>query len=123
MRILTFPSIKSYEMCYEGLLTIGTKGAETRTLARVLTKLERIGTKKLSKDGVETLLYTCAEVPTIKLEESELDFVKKKINEIEWNGLGAKEAGILLEWLDEKHPTEEEYEARKDGILKLPTKD
>jgi hypothetical protein len=108
MRVLVLPDIPKYEMLYEGLLTATTKGAETRTLSRILTKMEEVGTKKL-REGKETLLYTCATVPIIYLEESEFEFVKKKLDEVEWNGLGAKAAGQLLEWLAKEHPTDEEY--------------
>lgn len=117
MKVLVFPDIPKYEMLYEGLLTSTTKGAETRTLSKVLTKLEEVGTKKV-KDGKESLLYTVAELPAVFLEDAELDFVKKKLNEVEWSGLGAREAGKLLEWLDEKHPTEDEY--RKSKIKPVP---
>lgn len=108
MRVLIFPDITKYEMLYEGLIGLPTKGSETRTLSRVLTKLEEVGTKK-QVNGKESLLYTVATVPIIRLEESEMEFVKKKMNEVEWNGIGAKQAGKLLDWLDEKHPTEEEF--------------
>lgn len=118
MRILTFSNVTQYETLYEGLLTISTKGAETRTLSRILTKLERIGTKK-QVNGKESLLYTLAEPGPVRFEESEFEFTKKKLNEVEWNGIGAKNAGALLDWLDDKHPSEEEYAALKDGVLKL----
>ena len=118
MKVLTFNDVRNYEILYEGLLSVSTKGAETRTLSRILTKLERIGVKK-EVNGRESLLYTLAEPGPVKFEESEFEFTKKKLNEVEWNGAGAKSAGALLEWLDEKHPSEEEYAALKDGVLKL----
>lgn len=118
MRVLIFNDVKQYEMLYEGLLTVTTKGAETRTLSKVLAKLERVGVKR-EVNGKESLLYTLAETRPVKFEDSEFSFIKTKLNEVEWSGVGAKLAGALLEWLDEKHPTEEEFEARKDGILKI----
>ena len=108
MKVLVFPDIPKYEVLYEGLVTSTTKGADTRTLSKVLTKMEEVGTKK-QVNGKESLLYTVATVPVIFLEDAELEFTKRKLNEVEWNGLGAREAGQLLEWLDEKHPTEDEY--------------
>jgi hypothetical protein len=114
MKVLVFPGIKPYEMLYEGLLTTSTKGAETRTLAKILTKLEKVGTRKLNAKGEESLLYTVAELPIIKFEDAELDFIKRRINEVEWSGPGAKDAGALLEWLDEKHPSEEEYNKQQE---------
>ena len=116
MKVLVFPDIPKYEMLYEGLVTSTTKGADTRTLSKVLTKMEEVGTKK-QVNGKESLLYTAATVPVIFLEDAELEFTKRKLSEVEWNGLGAREAGKLLEWLDEKHPTEDEY--RKSQVKEV----
>ena len=106
MRILQFNNIKRYEFFYEGLLATPSKGAEARAISRILTKLEEIGVPKSEK----SLLYTLAQDGIVKLEESQFELAKRKLNEVEWNGPAVREAGKLLEWLEEKH-TEEEYKA------------
>ena len=95
MRTIKFDDPKSYELCYEGLVTTSTKGIETRLLAKVLTKLEKIGTP-LGDKG----LYTLAEWEALELEDAEYIFVKKSLNEVQWNGIGAKNAAKLLDLVD-----------------------
>lgn len=82
-------------MLYEGLLTTTTHGAETRTLSKILTKLEDVGIQK-----EDSLLYTLAEAGEVRLEDSEFDLLKHLIDKVEWNGKGARLAGAMLIWLD-----------------------
>lgn len=82
-------------MLYEGLLTSKTHGVETRVLSKILTKIEDIGVQK-----EKSLLYTLAEAGEVKLEDSEFDLLKRLLDNVEWNGTGAKLAGAMLLWLD-----------------------
>lgn len=101
MRVLNFPDVKTYEIMYEGLVSQGTKGAETRTLSKVLTKFEDVGVKKTDpQSGKESLLYTQADSTPIELEDAEYELVKKLLNEVEWSGIGARTAGQMLDWLE-----------------------
>lgn len=118
MRVLSFnkegQSGKYYEMLYEGLATCGTKGAETRVLGKVFNKLEREGTLK-----DKSLLYELTKDETlIEVEDAEYELIKRLLDSVEWSGLGARTAGPMLEWLDSA-PTKEQFEALKNGVLKV----
>jgi hypothetical protein len=96
MRTLNFAGdTKEYfNLIYEGLAATQTRGADTRILSKVFIKMEDIGTPKpnvplfvLEQDGI------------IKLEEAEFELVKKLLDTVEWNGLGARKAGQVMVWL------------------------
>lgn len=118
MRVLAFATTRRYEMFYEGLITINTSGAETRTLGKILTKLENVGRNRVNAEGKEILLFTCEPPCVVELEDAEYTLAKSLLDKVEWSGLGAREAGALLEWMDTL-PTKEQYEAQKDGVLKV----
>lgn len=96
MRVIEFNDEKIFDLCYEGLITTSTSGIETRLLARVLTKLEEIGVSKGNQG-----LYTLAQAGSVLLEEAEYALVKKLINTVQWNGIGAKNAAKLLDLIED----------------------
>jgi hypothetical protein len=98
MRVLKFegPTREHYDILYEGLAATQTRGPDTRILGKVFIKLEDHGVLqekvpyyKLQKDSA-----------SIILEDAEYELVKKLLDTVEWNGVGAKKAGALMEWLN-----------------------
>lgn len=116
MKILEFPSVKLYEMFYEGLMTANTKGAETRTLAKILAKVEDQGTPKLLPNDEAGMLYTAAQAVIIELEDAEYTLAKRLLDDVVWNGNGTKDAAKLLEFV-ETAPTK-----KIEKTLKLESK-
>lgn len=97
MRIVDFSgnNKEKFNIMYEGLLATNTRGAETRLLSKVFIKLEEIGELKPN-----TPIYVLEEDgKKIVLEDAEYDLVLKLLDTVEWNGLGARKAGALMEWL------------------------
>jgi hypothetical protein len=109
MRVVDFSgdNREKYNIMYEGLLATNTHGGETRLLSKVLLKMEDIGVPKGN-----TFIYVLEKDGKIVLEDAEYDLVKKLLDTVEWNGVGAKKAGVLMEWLD-KIPAQPALEITK----------
>lgn len=117
MRVLEFSVPTIFELFYEGLITSNkTSGNNTRTLGKVLSKLEAVGVVKEVVGLTE--LYTLSSAAIVELEDSEYELAKVLSNTVEWNGRSVVKAGKMLEFI-ESAPTKEQYEARKVGVIKL----
>ena len=96
MRTLEFPNSRTFELVYEGLAVSKASGAEARALGRIFTKLEAAGKQKPNE-----LLYTGDAGCIVRLEENEFQLAKKLLDLVEFNGIGSRFAGAMLEWLDD----------------------
>lgn len=85
-----------YDFLYEALSAVqSVKGLEARTLAKVLNKLESIGSYA---EG--SLLYKLnANGGTVSLEKQELDLIEKLLETVEFTANGARQYIRTLGWL------------------------
>lgn len=125
MRVLEFPSVEVYDIFFESLLSLTTKGEDTKKIGKVVKSLKKVGTPKIVNGEPHKRLMTLAENRPVEIEDDRFDAVKRLMQTVEYTGVGVELAGEMLDWLDEV-PTKEKWEARqearKDGILKLESK-
>lgn len=122
MRVLQFPSVEIYNILFEGLHAVELKGPYIRTLNKVITKLEEIGTPRIIKGEPHPILYTMAENKPVMIEDAHYDLMKATLNNVDWQTKNIKLIDQMLEFVDNA-PTEEEFEARKVGVLELSNRE
>lgn len=103
MKVLSFDSSNEemFKVMYEGLC-LSQKDfnpRETRTIVRLFDKLDAVS-EPTGEGLFRKISFVIGPTVSIELETEEFELLKAANECVRWNGLGARRAGQMLNWMD-----------------------
>ena len=119
-RQLSFADEDLFDTFMDAFLASEPKGLSIRLVAKILDKIDSISEPKFpdidpSVQGAERILMSVQRklrpgengiLPTIILEDTEYDYTKDVVSQVQFKHWAAQRAARMLDWLDAAHKAE-----------------